>query len=65
MHHSDRGVQYAAAYRAVLYGRGITLSMSRKGNCYDNAPMEAAMARSKRNGFIRNDMRNGQKPKRT
>jgi putative transposase len=43
MHHSDRGVQYAAAkYRAVLEARGITLSMSRKGNCYDNAPMESA-----------------------
>lgn len=43
VHHSDRGVQYAAAdYRAVLEARGITLSMSRKGNCYDNAPMESA-----------------------
>ncbi len=43
VHHSDRRVQYAAAEsRAVLEGRGITLSMSRKGNCYDNAPMESA-----------------------
>lgn len=43
VHHSDRGVQYAAAeYRAVLAARGIALSMSRKGNCYDNAPMESA-----------------------
>jgi transposase InsO family protein len=43
IHHSDRGVQYAAAdYRAVLEARGIALSMSRKGNCYDNAPMESA-----------------------
>jgi len=43
LHHSDRGVQYAAtAYRGVLESRGITLSMSRKGNCYDNAPMESA-----------------------
>ena len=43
VHHSDRGVQYAAtAYRVVLESRGITLSMSRKGNCYDNAPMESA-----------------------
>ena len=43
VHHSDRGVQYAAAaYRTVLESRGITLSMSRKGNCYDNAPMESA-----------------------
>ncbi|MDR4483097.1 MAG: hypothetical protein R3B95_07700 [Nitrospirales bacterium] len=37
VHHSDRGVPYAAtAYRTVLEGCGITLSMSRKGNCYDN-----------------------------
>jgi len=43
VHHSDRGVQYAATeYRAVLENRGIRLSMSRKGNCYDNAPMESA-----------------------
>lgn len=43
VHHSDRGVQYAAtAYRAVLESRGITLSMSRKGNGYDNTPMESA-----------------------
>jgi transposase InsO family protein len=43
VHHSDRGVQYAAtAYRAVLERHGITLFMSRKGNCYDNAPMESA-----------------------
>ena len=43
VHHSDRGVQYAATeYRAVLERYGITLSMSRKGNCYDNAPMESA-----------------------
>ncbi len=43
MHHSDRGVQYAAAaYRTVLEGHGITRSMSRRGNCYDNAPMESA-----------------------
>ncbi len=40
--HSDRGVQYAAdAYRQVLAAAGITPSMSRKGNCLDNAPMES------------------------
>ena len=43
VHHSDRGVQYAATeYREVLESRGIRLSMSRKGNCYDNSPMESA-----------------------
>lgn len=42
LHHSDRGVQYAAGgYRAVLAARGITVSMSRTGDCWDNAPMES------------------------
>ena len=43
LHHSDRGSQYAAGdYRNVLHVRGITVSMSRKGDCWDNAPMESA-----------------------
>jgi putative transposase len=43
VHHSDRGSQYAAQdYRRVLKGRGITVSMSRRGDCWDNAPMESA-----------------------
>lgn len=38
LHHSDRGSQYAAtSYRHVLAAHGITASMSRKGNCWDNA----------------------------
>ncbi len=42
MHHSDRGVQYANhAYRKVLKKYAVTRSMSRKGNCWDNAPMES------------------------
>ena len=42
VHHSDRGSQYAAKdYRKKLAARGITVSMSRKGNCWDNAPMES------------------------
>lgn len=42
VHHSDRGSQYAAGdYRKVLRARGITVSMSRKGDCWDNAPMES------------------------
>jgi putative transposase len=42
VHHSDRGSQYAAhAYRDRLAGRGITASMSRKGDCWDNVPMES------------------------
>lgn len=40
--HSDRGVQYAAGnFRAALAGAGLLASMSRTGNCYDNAAMES------------------------
>ena len=40
--HSDRGVQYASAdYRQALRQAGLVASMSRKGNCYDNASMES------------------------
>jgi transposase InsO family protein len=43
LHHSDRGVQYCAhAYRDHLAQHGITVSMSRRANCYDKAPMESA-----------------------
>ena len=42
LHHSDRGVQYACdQYQQVLSERGLTPSMSRRGNCYDNAVMES------------------------
>jgi putative transposase len=41
IHHSDRGSQYAAGYRKVLGAAGMIQSMSRKGNCWDNAPMES------------------------
>lgn len=42
IHHSDRGSQYAAGdYRKILQGAIITQSMSRKANCWDNAPMES------------------------
>ena len=42
MHHSDRGSQYCAQEYTVLLDRfGMRTSMSRKGNCYDNAPMES------------------------
>ena len=40
--HSDRGVQYASTeYRRALAQSGLVASMSRKGNCYDNASMES------------------------
>jgi transposase InsO family protein len=42
LHHSDRGCQYASnAYRVKLEGLGIQASMSRRGNCYDNAVVES------------------------
>ena len=42
IHHSDRGVQYASLpYPATLARHGIIQSMSRKGDCLDNAPMES------------------------
>jgi putative transposase len=42
IHHPDRGVQYASYdYRAALNAAGMTASMSRKADCFDNAPMES------------------------
>jgi putative transposase len=42
IHHSDRGSQYAAGdYRDILQVAAITQSMTRKANCWDNAPMES------------------------
>jgi transposase InsO family protein len=47
--HSDRGSQYAsAAYQGRLSEVGIVCSMSRKGNCWDNAPVESFFASLKR-----------------
>ena len=42
IHHSDRGSQYCAHdYRKLLAQFGMQASMSRRGNCFDNAPMES------------------------
>ena len=42
LHHSDRGVQYACdEYQRLLKGEDIVVSMSRKGNCWDNAVVES------------------------
>ena len=47
--HSDRGSQYASAeYRRLLDQFGMVQSMSRKGNCWDNAPMESWFASLKK-----------------
>jgi putative transposase len=45
VHHTDRGCQYTAdRYQAVLAAQGITCSMSRTGNCFDNAMAESFFA---------------------
>jgi putative transposase len=42
LHHSDRGIQYASrSYQELLARHRITASMSRIGNCWDNAPVES------------------------
>lgn len=49
LHHSDRGCQYASgAFRHLLAAHGMVCSMSRKGNAYDNAPMESFFGTLKR-----------------
>lgn len=46
--HSDRGTQYRSnRYVGFLESNGITRSMSRKGNCWDNAAMESVYSRLK------------------
>ena len=47
--HSDRGSQYASEhYQGLLRGHGIVCSMSRRANCWDNAPMESFFASLKK-----------------
>jgi transposase InsO family protein len=49
IHHSDRGCQYASGwFRRLLLDHGLVCSMSRKGNAYDNAPMESFFGTLKR-----------------
>jgi transposase InsO family protein len=49
LHHSDRGSQYTAeAYRKRLLSRGCEVSMSRRGDCWDNAPLESFFATFKK-----------------
>lgn len=49
LHHSDRGVQYACGqYQQLLQKRELICSMSRSGNCYDNAAMESFWSTLKR-----------------
>ena len=54
LHHSDRGCQYTSeAYQAFLKENGIQVSMSRKGNCWDNAVMERFFGTLKRECILR------------
>lgn len=58
VHHSDRGVQYASqAYTELLTSRGIRISMSRKGNPYDNAKAESFMKTLKYEEVYRSEYR--------
>ena len=53
IHHSDQGNQYRGnLYQTVLARRGVVISMSRKGNCYDNASVESFFS-SLKNELVR------------
>ncbi|HET7216227.1 MAG TPA: IS3 family transposase [Terriglobia bacterium] len=59
VHHSDRGVQYASGdYTQALKDHGITISMSRKGNPWDNAACESFMKTLKYEEVHRSEYRN-------
>jgi transposase InsO family protein len=52
LHHSDRGAQYASwTYRNLLTIHAVECSMSRKGNCWDNAPIESFFGHAKTEWF--------------
>jgi transposase InsO family protein len=58
VHHSDRGTQYASSdYTDLLKDYGITISMSRKGNPWDNAACESFMKTLKYEEVYRNEYR--------
>jgi len=55
LHHSDQGSQYASAdYQAILAKHGAICSMSRKGNCWDNAPLESFFGTLKKEHVFHN-----------
>jgi putative transposase len=58
VHHSDRGIQYASyEYTRLLKEHEITISMSRKGNPYDNAACESFVKTLKYDEVYRNEYR--------
>lgn len=55
--HSDRGSQYASgSYRQLLQVHGLTASMSRKGDCWDNSPVESFFATLKKEAELHGSM---------
>ena len=59
VHHSDHGSQYASnSYTDLLKADGIDISMSRKGNPWDNAACESFMKTLKYEEVLRNEYRN-------
>ena len=66
VNHSDRGSQYASdVYRAKLENLGVTASMSRKGNCYDNAFAESFFATLKKELIYRTSFETIEEAKKT
>jgi putative transposase len=64
LHHSDRGSQYASRhYQGLLQRQGISCSMSRKGNCWDNAPVESFFATLKKELVHRENYRTREEAK--
>ncbi len=56
IHHSDQGSQYTShRYQQLLRAHGIRISMSRRGQCHDNAPMESFFGRLKTEMHLRGD----------
>lgn len=66
IHHSDRGVQYASVdYQRLLKSRDIAVSMSRVGDCYDNAAMESFWGTLKSELVHHSDYRSRQQARRS
>ncbi len=64
VHHSDRGSQYAShRYQRLLHDTNITASMSRRGNCWDNAMMESFFGRLKNEHIYQLPKRSKQRTK--
>lgn len=66
LHHSDRGSEYTSGgYQACLKQEGIDVSMSRTGNCYDNAAMESFFATLKKECVHRQQFQNRKQARQT